>query len=379
MGKPRRCSSAFFEEERATLNGKRNKIRYLQQNKVAELSQYKELPDNIPQPLVVGTQVGALARIYDSLYFGLVEGIDTANGTYRVNFNRTDIGSLSIPDYEVAAVDVPIMAPLSAFQTKARKIWHLSNRFVENSPEANIHKHSESEVPFPALCFSQSFKAINEVTTDQNIGGFPVKFLILLVKASKILTVKRKKISELKVMNSEIERMSTLSEPISYSFKKTYSLNILELEKINKDISNYFKRMQSYSLQVASEGKLKSLKPDVVSQKYLLESRQLMERLQGKFKVSDKKYNLILYLMSLMFHLRGFRDSEVSSYEFQSITEIISQIRNQINRNNMEGFQNNVEIHIRHILSSVSCLGNVGVFSEPTNNFGANEVIRVEN
>ena len=71
--------------------------------------------------------------------------------------------------------------------------------------------------------------------------------------------------------------------------------------------------------------------------------------------------------MSLMFHLRGFRDSEVSSYELQSISETISQIRNQIHRNNADTFQNNVEIHVRHIMSSVSHLGNVGAFSESAN------------
>lgn len=372
MGKPRRCSSSFFEEERSTLNSKRNKIRYLQQNKVTDLKPYKDLPDSVPHPLVVGTNVGALARICDSLYFGVIEGIDTANGTYRVSFNRSDMGCLSIPDFEVASIEVPIMAPLSSFELKPRKIWHLSNRFVENSADTGSQHQAQSERTL------SSFKVSNDVSNDHNIGGFPIKFLTQLVKASKILTIKRKKIGELKAMNSNIERMTTLSEPISYSFKKNYSLNILELEKINKEIHNYLTRMQSYSLQVASEGKLKSLKPDVVSQKCLLEARTLTELHQTKFKVSEKLHSLIVYLMSLMFHLRGFRDSEVSSYEFQSITDTIAQIRKQISHGNVEAFQNNVEIHIRHIMSSVSHLGNVGVFSESNNN-NTTDYIKVEN
>ena len=52
-----RCSSAFFEEERSALKQKRQKIRLLQQRKVAGVSQFKDLPDEIPLPLVIGTKV----------------------------------------------------------------------------------------------------------------------------------------------------------------------------------------------------------------------------------------------------------------------------------------------------------------------------------
>lgn len=366
MGKPRRCSLSFFDEERSTLNSKRTKIRYLQQNKVVDLNQYKDLPDNIPQPMVVGTQVVALARIYDSLYFGVVEGIEPANGTYRISFNRSDIGSLSIPDFEVASVDQPSMAPLSSFQIKTRKVWHLSNRFVENAstPTENVNKVSKvtttAEKVIPC-------KITNDNGNGQNIGGFPIKFLTLLVKISRILTIKRKKVEELRQMNTDIEHMTTHSELITYSFKKSYALAILELDKINKDISCYLKRMQGFSLQVTSEGKLKSLKSEVVNQKYHTESKSLIDRLQSKFKVTDRANALITNLMSLMFQLRGFRDNEVSSNEFQSLSDTINKIRSQINRSNVETFQNNVEIHVRHIMSSVSHLGNVGAFSESTN------------
>lgn len=52
-----RCSSAFFEEERSALKQKRQKIRLLQQRKVADISQFKDLPEEIPLPLVIGTKV----------------------------------------------------------------------------------------------------------------------------------------------------------------------------------------------------------------------------------------------------------------------------------------------------------------------------------
>eukprot|EP00061_Rhincodon_typus_P016851 g45279.t1 len=102
MGKPRRCSAAFFAEERAALQVKRQKIRLLQQRKVTELSQYKDLPDEIPLPLVIGTKVTARLRgFHDGLFTGQIDAVDTINATYRVTFDRTGLGTHTVPDYEV--------------------------------------------------------------------------------------------------------------------------------------------------------------------------------------------------------------------------------------------------------------------------------------
>jgi hypothetical protein len=52
-----RCSPAFFDEERSALETRRNKIRLLQQRKLSELSNFKDLPNEIPMHLVIGTKV----------------------------------------------------------------------------------------------------------------------------------------------------------------------------------------------------------------------------------------------------------------------------------------------------------------------------------
>lgn len=52
-----RCSSAFFAEERMALKQKRQKMRLLQQRKITDMSLCKDLPDEIPLPLVIGTKV----------------------------------------------------------------------------------------------------------------------------------------------------------------------------------------------------------------------------------------------------------------------------------------------------------------------------------
>lgn len=72
MGKPRRCSQAFFNEERLELEKKRKKIRALQQRKASDMSSFKDLPPEVPMQLVIGTKVTArLRKPQDGLFTGM--------------------------------------------------------------------------------------------------------------------------------------------------------------------------------------------------------------------------------------------------------------------------------------------------------------------
>lgn len=59
-----RCSSAFFAEERTALKQKRQKMRLLQQRKITDITLCKDLPDEIPLPLVIGTKVTGEFCVY---------------------------------------------------------------------------------------------------------------------------------------------------------------------------------------------------------------------------------------------------------------------------------------------------------------------------
>lgn len=354
MGKPRRCSAAFFEEERATLNAKRNKIRYLQQNKVADLENYKDLPSNIPQQLVVGTKVTALIDSNKYLYTGTIEGINPANNTYRVNFDKPELGCLTIPDYEIASCDPPILTPLSSFKIKNRKIWHLQNRYSNNDNSSDTGNNQ-------AIVLSQPF--FRDPINEKYLGNYPIRFLSYLVRVTKVLTAKRTTIAKLKKMNDDIERMMTLSIEITHTFKREYALTIMELEKLNKEIHFYFEKIQQYSMQLAAEGKMKLVRPDILMQKCQNEAQQMVEKASANFKISEKSRSLIIYLMSLLIHLRHFRDRDINANELESLNKALLLIKNNISEANYEIFQS-IEIQFRHIMSTVSHLGNVGAFSE---------------
>lgn len=51
MGKPRRCSQSFFDEERRELERRRQKIRLLQSKKSGDISFERDLPKEIPLSL----------------------------------------------------------------------------------------------------------------------------------------------------------------------------------------------------------------------------------------------------------------------------------------------------------------------------------------
>lgn len=124
MGKPRRCSQAFFREERQELKRKRQKIRMLQQRKVGDASHYKDLPAEIPLQLVIGTKVTArLRKPQDGLFTGSIDAVDTSNNTYRISFERVGLGTHSVPDYEVLVSCADIKFKLLTYSNKfeARK------------------------------------------------------------------------------------------------------------------------------------------------------------------------------------------------------------------------------------------------------------------
>lgn len=365
MGKPRRCSTAFFAEERAALYAKRNKIRHLQQNKVVDISQFRDLPENIPLSLVIGTRVTALLRHpSDGLFTGTIDAVDTADGSYRITFDRTGIGSHPIPDYEVQSIDPPEFMPLSSFQSKSRARLP----FSVNAPKfMEMLGNQVSQLDSDSLAPATPSKSVNSQNDESNLGGFPIKFLAVLVRLSKILAVKKKKIYELKSMNGEAEKYRSLREKIPHEFKKQYAGTILELDRLNNDLDDYLKAVNQFSLNMSPEHGLAQIQPEFMKHKFSLEAKEITERSLASTTVrSERSIDVVSQLVSLMLHLKSFSETEVSSFELKSLSEALEDTKKKLDPSNLVHFQNEVEVHVNHIQSSLSHLGNLGVFAEST-------------
>ncbi|VDP99747.1 unnamed protein product [Trichobilharzia regenti] len=121
MGKPRRCSTAFFDEERRSLNEKREKIRTLQTTRSLSVS-YSVARKGVPMLELLINDVVCLGTWVryptDGLYTGKVDAIDALRHCYRVTFDKPALGTRSIPDYEVLSILPQETIPLSAYKTQ---------------------------------------------------------------------------------------------------------------------------------------------------------------------------------------------------------------------------------------------------------------------
>lgn len=461
MGKPRRCSAAFFAQERQALAIKRSKIRQLQQQKVVDIGLYRDLPKNIPLQLVIGTKVTALLRKpSEGLFTGTIDAIDTVNGTYRVNFDKTGIGSQAVPDYEVMSIEPPDYMPLSSFQSKVRNRMSIlpnSKYFqllAQGSPSAlmdatsndpllsnvtfksstsntvspsisangnihhshhsthhgsSVHHNSTSGVgavlAAAALTAgsnctigsfsgvgSNSFNSSNLVNSTLNaattlasltgsssslipglhvqtndtspVDSIRIKLFVLLVRLSKILSVKKRKIYELKSMNTEAEKMKTMGESISTEFKRQYANTILDLDRLNPDLNEFLRAVQLILSELIPDNM--TIQPDLMKAKCYGQAKEIVERSLASCSIrNEATIDMISRLLSLMLHIKGL-DTDVSSFELRSLDSAIQEIKETIKPENKDVFESSVEVHMNHITSIVSHLGNLGAFAEST-------------
>ncbi|XP_069810396.1 protein lin-9 homolog isoform X3 [Dendropsophus ebraccatus] len=371
MGKPRRCSSAFFEEERAALEQKRQKIRLLQQRKVADVSQFKDLPDEIPLSLVIGTKVTARLRgMHDGLFTGQIDAVDTQNSTYRVTFDRNGLGTHTIPDYEVLSNEPHETMPIAAFGQKQRP-----SRMYMTPPRLHHPPHAQSPIlEMDPLLAQSSWKTKSSSSDSDTIGGFPVEFLVQVTRLSKILMIKKEQIKKLKDMNTEAEKLKSYSAPIGIEFQRRYATIVLELEQLNKDLNKVLHKVQQYCYELAQDQGLQPAnQPTDIRRRCEEEAQEMVRQANtssGQPCVQNESLtDLISRLTAILLQIKCLAEGgDLNSFEFKSLTDSINDIKNSINPSNISCFQNNVEIHVAHIQSGLSQMGNLHAFSANNTN-----------
>nr|CAD7568924.1 unnamed protein product [Timema californicum] len=347
MGKPRRCSQAFFEEERRELERKRTKIRLLQQRKTADISNCKDLPSEIPLQLVIGTRVTArLRRPQDGLFTGSIDAVDTSNSTYRVTFERPGLGTHSVPDYEVLSNETPETITISSFAQKFRPRTVVP---FMSSPRSVADPSSPRSSSLSS--FSSSSTKSKVIPADGMLGGFPVKFLDMVVRLSKILNTKKAKIKSLKEMNADAEKMLSFGSPVPDDFQRRYASIVIELERLNKDLAEYLSSVQSYCVEIAPEPSLvEMLTPTHLRDRTLEEASQLVKTHNELTECSStRSLSLITQLTSLMLQIKSLSDADRNAYEMKVLQNSIDEIRSTLKPSNQQSFQNCVEVHIQHI------------------------------
>uniref|UniRef100_A0AAY4B8B3 DIRP domain-containing protein n=1 Tax=Denticeps clupeoides TaxID=299321 RepID=A0AAY4B8B3_9TELE len=372
MGKPRRCSSAFFAEERTALKHKRQKMRLLQQRKLTDVSLCKDLPDEIPLPLIIGTKVTARLRgAHDGLFTGQIDAVDTSAATYRVTFDRNGLGTHTVPDYEVLVS--PIRYSLTDCDTPINVLLpNQCHSWVQRVP----HLINSSPLVDSDPLFSQSpWRSKLSGADGETLGGFPVKFLVQVTRLSKILMIKKEHIKHLKEMNTEAEKMKSYSLPISLDFQKRYATTVLDLEQLNKDLNKVLHEVQQFCYQLApDQGMHPADQPSELRRRSEDEAQEIAKLCNtlpdGQMRVQNHSLTqLVTRLTALLLQIKCLAEGgDLNSFEFKSLTDSLNDIKNSLDPSNLSCFQNNVEIHVAHIQSGLSQLGNLHAFSANNTN-----------
>lgn len=363
MGKPRRCSPSFFAEERQSLNIKRDKIRQIQfQQKLDTLSNYHDLPNLIPMPLVIGTRITALQRKpHDGLFNGTIEAVDILNGTYRIAFDRSDIAADTVLDHDIRSIAPTEFMPLQAFLYKSRPPTQHNLPVYTPAKLMEMINEQDTTSPFESTTNDPNDQ-LNENMTSNN--PFPIKFLAKVVKSYKILDYKRRRIYELKMMNNEIEKIkSNPDETVSYELQKQYANTVLDLDKLNKCLFDNLKHIRQYSDDLTLNQKEASGQPVILSNKENCEATRLVTMNAQKKDVNQSSIDLISNLIKILVHLKDFNRKDVNADEIKDLNKSVGEVKDSLDESNIELFENKVEINVNYIQTESSCLGNLGVLA----------------
>ncbi|KAL1460699.1 hypothetical protein WDU94_012653 [Cyamophila willieti] len=347
VGKPRRCSSSFFTEERINLERRRNVIRYLQQGKCGDQTTVKDIPSEIPIQLVVGTKVTARVRSpQDGLFTGVVDAYDTSNNTYRITFDRQGLGTQSIPDYEVLSNDTPETLNRQSFL----------QMFFATVPNEHTSRTSKPEVE--TVDANQSDKEVEGM-----LGDYPVELLDQVVRFKKLLKFKKNEVQQIKEMNSQAERRQLYGEPYDRAFQKKYAGHILRLEKINKDVNIVLASLtvNLKKLSVTSENmssQLYALSPSDLQQETYIAAQEIVDTVNKKngHKIVDDQpvVSLITDLTALVLQIKTLSHSSRSAYEVEVLNKTMADIYKKLSPNNQSVFENCIGVHMEQIKAALA-------------------------
>jgi hypothetical protein len=312
------------------LDEKRKKIRLIQQRKVSEreLVDLAELPQEIPVMLSIGHRVYThITQPEEGVFAGTVAAVDPDKHTYRVVFDRTALGSRTVPDYEIKSITpvqtIPIRVYMQTFRPKAfgnlqhptssnnkpavfsalnspniqamllsssmyRLTPNLSSVFMEdlNNPAisaalmqnvdpmlglANSPFNFESmslfqttPVPLQATVNGRGNSAGAIIQPTQTaaamsgmLGGYPIHLLLMITRLSKILEIKKESVRKLSELNAEAERIKANNGVFTKEFQMNYAILVLDLEKLNKDLSEYLNGVQRFCEEYSTDFRLK--------------------------------------------------------------------------------------------------------------------------
>ncbi|XP_064401779.1 protein lin-9 homolog isoform X2 [Halichondria panicea] len=401
MGKPRRCSPTFFAEERTLLEFRRKKIRQLQrqvhQGMIISdnMSQYKDLPDELPALLVVGTKVTArLASAREhkrGFYTGTVDAVDIDKHRYWVTFDRPGLGNHPIPDTEIRSAELTEVISVSSLEASQKTQWpprdffqHIQSR---TPPRPSLPETSRMSNSFfspdaksdPFLTSSPARrKMLNDTTALSQIApsetqgssemseveGPQVIFLKQVAELSKLLQLKQEKIKKLGTLNKEVEKLNARQLTVTPDIQRRYAHVVVNLDDVNKQLNARLESIRThceslgFSSEVYGSPDLSTMEQAV---KITGECNSKLEATGSGVK-EPRLVNLVGNLTGLLIQIEKLSKSG-SSLDLSSLSTFMGEIEKTVHPQNKKYFQDRVETPITLIQSGMNPGGTLHAFS----------------
>lgn len=357
IGKPRRCSQAFLNEERNALEIKRAKIRQIYEGTVMSLSaDSMDLPLRLPRPLVVGAKIYARVRQpKDGVYAGTIDAV--LPDSYRVVFDKEEmIPPMIIKDSEVMSEQKVELLTLTYFLEQNRAA--MPSSLIKLGPTAQQFIAS----PRPLLRNDPLMSAAHARfggprrlplnIRDEKVGNFPVRMLVILVKLAKLIEMKRVLVKQLADLNTEAEKMNLLSNSYPYAFQEKYAQVVVDMEMLNKQMQSYLNGVNEYNahlLPQLSEVTV-TARPEALRKLCQTHAVQIVKHCNNGLNVQSKRaLDLVTSLTALLLQVRSLGQQRCTAYDLNTLSESLADIRKQISPSNVAGFQDFVEIHMKQI------------------------------
>lgn len=359
MGKPRRCSQSFFDEERRELERRRQKIRLLQSRKSGDISFVRDLPKEIPLSLPIGTKVTArLRHPQDGIFTGVIEAIYSMSSEYRVTFDRIGLGTHSVPDYEILVNEqietIPVSNITQNFRQKINGLCYVP------SPMASAAKLNRTDPllgGINSIGIDAQQKLKNLVFPKESIGGFQLRLLELIVRSRKTLAAKQMKLTRLKSMNTEAETYKSYNESFPEDYQQRYASIVIGMEQLNKCNQKYLSEIQTYIRDLAKDSRtVAMLEPSYLREKCReLGKDTVQKNLQSSTIDGDSSVLHLINDLSMIMYVASHLLSTDPNYHISKVLEgVLEETKNKLDTENIDSFHANVHAHIRHLEKSLA-------------------------
>ncbi|XP_035902766.1 protein lin-9 homolog isoform X2 [Anopheles stephensi] len=319
FGKPRLFSPAFIMEERLELARKREKIRVLQANSLGDISFTEGLPSTISKQISPGTKVTAKLRTpFDGL------------------------GTRLVPDYEVFSLEKGDTIKLNSI-TKDYRVAYQNASFYLASPKAKPTNSAGDPLLGSDMAPKLNTSGRKVFFPKENIGGYPVKYLELIVRTKKTLSAKQMKLLRLQNITSEAQIYKSYDNPLPEEFRRRYAMLIVAIDKLNRDLADQLNQLREYVGSLTHDpDMLAMITPSHYREQSREKAAQIFEKNNKGHVKNEHIANLIKHLTTIMYLASNVSKNDKDQLSVMALKGAIVETRELLEPGNVAVFNRNV-------------------------------------